>query len=156
MPVAQCRSQGWTDIQSRQVDQPVVEIETIASDEEVIEKSESDFADVTSVRDDRRPEIQSPEGRNHESNPVDSSQSDFDDVTLVSDDDVQEEQPVENQLPCGSCGSYNHSSQRASRRKFYPAWNKSCESCNKRGHFKNVCRITSAAEHVDEFDVVVV
>ena len=137
-----------------EIAQPVDDIETRAHDEEVIEELQSDFADVTSVRDDRSIEIQKSETRNQDPNPVDTSQFNFSDVTLARNDSGQEEEhPVENHHPCGSCGRSSHSSHRASRRKFCSAWNKFCYSCNKRGHLQNVCK-TTFAEHVDEFEAV--
>ena len=122
--------------------------------EPVVEKLQSDSADVTSVRDDRSIEIQKSETRNQDPNPVDTSQFNFSDVTLARNDSGQEEEhPVENHHPCGSCGRSSHSSHRSSRRKFCSAWNKLCYSCNKRGHLQNVCK-TTFAEHVDEFEAV--
>ena len=61
--------------------------------------------------------------------------------------------PVGNHHPCGGCGESSHSSDRASRRKFCPGWNKYCQLCSKRGHLQNVCR-TTMEEHFDEFEAI--
>ena len=134
--------------------------ETIPSDMEVsdeaapvVEKLQSDSADVTSVRDDRDVKYQGPKRKNHDSNPVDAFQDNFADVTLVPDDRDGVEHPVGNHHPCGGCGGTSHSSHRSSRRKFCPGWNTFCQLCNKRGHLKNVCK-TTMEEPSDEFEAI--
>ena len=133
------------------VEQPVDDTESSSKvcveTDPVVEKSQSDSANVTSVSNDRSVENQGLRKRNHDRNPVDDSQANFPDVTLASDDHD------EINHPCGCCGGNNHSSNRASRRKFCPAWNKLCGLCNRRGHLQNMCK-TTFEEHLDEFEGV--
>ena len=143
-----------------EMEQPVDNTEPRSSDMEVSdepdpvdEKFQSDSADVTSVRDDHSIENQGLRKRNHDRNPVDASQTNFADVTLASDDHDEINHPFEIHHPCGCCGGNNHSSNRASRRKFCPAWNKFCGLCNRRGHLQNMCK-TTFEEHLDEFEGV--
>ena len=42
---------------------------------------------------------------------------------------------------CSNCGKVGHTSQREDREKNCPAWDKICKSCNRKGHFQNVCRM---------------
>ena len=120
--------------------------------DQVDKELQSNFANVTSVRDDRSPENQSFERRIHQPDPVDVVQTDLAEVTLARDDREEVElHLVGNHEPCGSCGRKSHSSHRSSRRRLCSAWNKSCYSCNKRGHFQKFCK-TTFEEHVDEFE----
>ena len=137
-----------------EIEQQVDDTETRPNDMEVsdrtdpvVEKLQSDSADVTSVRDDR--EVR----RIHFSNPVDNAQGNFADVTLVPDDRDEVKDPVGSHHPCGGCGGTSHSSHRSSRRKSCPGWNQFCKLCNKRGHLQKVCK-TSMDEHSDEFEVI--
>ena len=58
---------------------------------------------------------------------------------------------------CSNCGKTGHSSQRDDREKNCPAWDKICQACNRKGHFKNVCRMkkkpfVGKAKKVDDDD----
>ena len=44
-------------------------------------------------------------------------------------------------VKCTNCGRFGHSSQREEREKHCPAWDKVCQSCDRKGHFKSVCRM---------------
>ena len=113
---------------SYEIEELIGEKETSSNDEvddnyaAPVEKLQSDFADVTSVRDDQNSGSQSLKTRNHNLHPVDVHQTNFADVTLVRDD----RDPVKNHEACTSCGRKTHSSHRTSRRKFCSAWNKFC------------------------------
>ena len=139
------------------VEQPVDDTEfsskVCVETDPVVEKFQFDSADVTSVRDDRSVENRGLRKRNHERNPVDASQANFADVTLASDDREEVKHPFEDHHSCNCCGGNSHSSHRASRRKFCPAWNNLCELCNKRGHLQNICK-TTIEEHLDEFEEI--
>ena len=111
-----------------------IEEAVVHEDDPVNEAKQSEFADVTSVRDDRDVRYQGSRRRIHYSNPVDNFQENVADVTLVPDDREEVKHPVGNHHPCGGCGESSHSSDRASRRKFCPGWNKYCQLCSKRGH----------------------
>ena len=41
---------------------------------------------------------------------------------------------------CRNCGESNHTSERRVRRKHCSAWNSYCGACNKRGHYRSVCK----------------
>ena len=138
-----------------EIEQQVGDTETRPSEMEVsdgtdpvVEKLQSDSADVTSVRDDRKVK------RIHYSNPVDDVQGNFANVTLVPDDREEAKDPVGNHHSCGSCGGTSHSSHRSSRRKFCPGWDTFCKLCNKRGHLQRVCK-TSMEKQFDEFEDVI-
>ena len=85
-----------------------------------------DTDDVTSVADDR----------DYDNHPVDEEhEGDKDDKKAIEAQIVEDLfKPVEALHPaCRNCGSREHSSQRKIRRRFCPAWDKSCELCGKRG-----------------------
>ena len=108
----------------------------------VDEELQSDFADVTLVRDDHSPENQSSERGIHNSDPVDEElQSNFADVTSVRDDrDEEDLHPVGNHHPCGSCGRKSHPSHRSSRRRLCPAWNQLAIPATKEATFRRFAK----------------
>ena len=52
--------------------------------------------------------------------------------------------------PCGNCGRYGHSTLQGDREKNCPAYNKTCNKCKRRGHFKDMCRSSRRTHSVQE------